>query len=191
MDDVLHVFLDRDLGQEKLLSKYMGESEKAVREVFRKARQASPCIVFFDEIDRLAPARGSGLDSASTDRVISQLLTELDGIEELKGVMVLAATNRPDLIDPALRRAGRFDIHIELPPPDEQARREILAIHTRRMPLAADVDLDAMARKTEGMTGADIESFCRKACLSAIRECVERGMAETGAGTLKVKAEHF
>jgi transitional endoplasmic reticulum ATPase len=174
-----------------LLSKWVGESEKAVREVFRKARQASPCIVFFDEIDALAPARGSGHDSTVTDRVISQLLTELDGIEELKGVIVLAATNRPDLVDPALLRAGRLDIQIELPPPDERARREVLAIHTRRMPLADDVDLDAMARKTGGMTGADIEAFCRRASLSAIRECVERGLTQTAAGTLHVKAEHF
>jgi transitional endoplasmic reticulum ATPase len=174
-----------------LLSKWVGESEKAVREVFRKARQASPCIVFFDEVDALAPARGSGHDSSATDRVISQLLTELDGIEELRGVVVLAATNRPDLIDPALLRAGRFDIQIALPPPDERARREILAIHTRRMPLADDVDLDVMTRQTEGMTGAGIEALCRQACLSAIRECVERGMAGTDLGNLKVTSGHF
>ncbi|MDP3064357.1 MAG: CDC48 family AAA ATPase [Chloroflexota bacterium] len=174
-----------------LLSKWVGESEKAVREVFRKARQASPCIVFFDELDALAPARGTGHDSAVTDRVNSQLLTELDGIEELRGVVVLAATNRPDLVDPALRRAGRFDIQIELPPPDELARREVFAIHTRRMPLAEDLNLDAMARQTEGMTGADIEAVCQQACLGAIRECVERGLTETGVGRLNVTAEHF
>lgn len=174
-----------------LLSKWVGESEKAVREVLRKAKQASPCIVFFDEVDALTPARGGGHDSSVTDRVISQLLTELDGIEELRGVIVLAATNRPDLVDPALLRAGRFDIQIELPPPDELARREIFAIHTRRMPLAEDVNLNAMARQTEGMTGADIEAVCRQACLSAIRECVERGLTETGVGRLNVTAEHL
>jgi transitional endoplasmic reticulum ATPase len=174
-----------------LLSKWVGESEKAVREVFRKARQASPCIVFFDEVDALAPARGSGHDSSVTDRVISQMLTELDGIEELQGVIVLAATNRPDLVDAALLRAGRFDMQIELPPPDESARQEIFVIDTRRIPLAEDVNLGAMARQTEGMTGADIEAVCRRACLSAIREFVERGIADVGVDNLKVAAEHF
>jgi transitional endoplasmic reticulum ATPase len=177
-----------------VLSKWVGESEKAVREVFRKARQASPCIVFFDEIDALAPARGSGHDSSVTDRVISQLLTELDGIEELQGVIVLASTNRPELVDPALLRPGRFDIRIELPLPDDRARQEIFAIHTRRTPLAEDVDLDDMARQTEGLVGADIEAICRQACLSAIREYVSRGLTRPpaqGPDSLKVQARHF
>jgi transitional endoplasmic reticulum ATPase len=174
-----------------LLSKWVGESEKAVREVFRKARQASPCIVFFDEVDALAPARGSGHDSSVTDRVISQLLTELDAIEELQGVIVLAATNRPDLVDAALLRVGRFDMQIELPPPDEGDRQEIFVIDTRHIPLAEDVNLGVMARQTEGLTGADIEAVCRRACLSAIREFVEGGIADAGVGRLKVAAEHF
>jgi transitional endoplasmic reticulum ATPase len=177
-----------------LLSKWMGESEKAVREVFRKARQASPCIIFFDEVDSLAPARGSGHDSQVTDRVISQFLTELDGIEELRGVTVLAATNRPDLIDPALVRPGRFDITIELPGPDEQARREILEIHTRGMPLAEDVDLDVMAREAEGLVGADIEALCHRASLAAIREVIDREMTSQDLPVLegaRIANRHF
>ncbi len=177
-----------------LLSKWMGESEKAVREVFRKARQASPCIVFFDEIDSLAPTRGNGHDSSVTDRVISQLLTELDGIEERRGVTVLAATNRADLVDSALLRPGRFDAHIELPAPDERARREILAIHTRGMPLAEDLDLEGMAGQTEGMTGADIEALCHRASLSVIREYINREMTSPGLPGLdavRVTAQHF
>ena len=174
-----------------LLSKWVGESEKAVREVFRKARQASPCIVFFDEIDALAPARGGGHDSSVTDRVISQLLTELDGIEELQNVTVLAATNRPDLVDPALLRSGRFDVRIDLSVPDEEARRQILAIHTRHMPLAEDADLKEMASQTQDTTGADIEAICREACLNAIRECVENGTVDTDPGDVRVAGRHF
>lgn len=157
-----------------LLSKWIGESEKAVREVFKKARQASPCIVCFDEIDALAPSRGSGHGSPATDRVISQLLTEMDGIEELRGVTVLGTTNRPDLLDPALVRPGRFDLTIELLPPDARARREIFAIHCRGMPLAADVDMDELARLTEGLTGAEIASICNDAGRAVIREAVGR-----------------
>ncbi|MBI2919114.1 MAG: CDC48 family AAA ATPase [Chloroflexi bacterium] len=174
-----------------LLSRWVGESEKGVREVFRKARQASPCIVFFDEIDALTPTRGSG-DSHVTERVISQFLTELDGIEELKGVTVLAATNRPDIIDPALLRAGRFDIQFELPCPDQAARRAIFAIHTRDKPLAEDVDLDGLAASTEGMVGADIEGMCRRASMLAIRQFVNAGPADTAdAGEFYVAACHF
>ncbi len=139
-----------------LLSKWVGESEKGIREVFKKAKQASPCIIFFDEIDAIAPTRGASADSHVTERVISQLLTELDGIEELKGVVVLAASNRPDIIDPALLRAGRFDFQLELPIPDEKTRLEIFKVHTRGKPLADDVDLESLAKVTEGMVGSDI-----------------------------------
>ena len=130
----------------ELLSKWVGESEKGVREIYKKARQAAPCIVFLDEIDALAPRRGDGTGNGVAERVVSQLLTEIDGIEEARGVVTLATTNRPDMLDPALMRPGRFDIHIQVAPPDAAARREILAIHTRNQPLAADVDLDALSR---------------------------------------------
>ena len=177
-----------------LLSRWVGESERGVREVFRKARQASPCIVFFDEIDALVPSRGVGGDSHVTERVVSQFLTEMDGIEELRGVTVLAATNRPDIIDPALLRAGRFDIQIELQPPDEQARREILAIHTRGKPLAKDVDLAGLASATEGVVGSDLEAICRRASMLAIREFLASSSGDSQApatGTLQVAARHF
>ncbi|PKO21440.1 MAG: AAA family ATPase [Chloroflexi bacterium HGW-Chloroflexi-1] len=154
----------------QLLSKWVGESEKGVREVFKKARQASPCIVFLDELDALAPARGAGGDSHVSERVVSQLLTEMDGIEELRGVVVLAATNRPDIVDPALLRPGRFDLRLELPPPDAAGRAAIFAVHTRGKPLAVDVDLARLVARTEGQVGADIEGICRQAALAAIRE---------------------
>jgi transitional endoplasmic reticulum ATPase len=154
----------------ELLSKWVGESERGIREVFRKAKQASPCIVFFDEIDAIAPIRGASSDSHVTERVISQFLTELDGMEELKGVIVLAATNRLDMVDPALLRPGRFDLRLELPTPDAKARLEIFNIHTRGKPLAADVDLKALADTTDGLVGADIEAICRRASMLAIRE---------------------
>jgi len=157
----------------ELLSKWVGESEKGIREVFKKAKQASPCIIFFDEIDSVVPRRGSEAASHVVDRVISQFLTELDGIEELKGIVVLAATNRLDIIDPALLRAGRFDFLLELPVPDEETRLEIFKVHTRGKPLAPDVDLKSLAGGTEGLVGADIESICRKASMAAIREFIE------------------
>ncbi len=141
-----------------LLSRWVGESEKGIREVFKKAKLASPCIIFFDEIDAIAPIRGASADSHVIERVISQLLTELDGIEELKGVVVLAASNRPDIIDPALLRAGRFDFQLELPVPDERARLEILKIHNRDKPLADDVDFRYLSKMTEGMVGSEIEA---------------------------------
>ncbi|HHO57232.1 MAG TPA: AAA family ATPase, partial [Thermoplasmatales archaeon] len=144
----------------EFLSKWVGESEKAVRETFRKARQAAPCIIFFDEIDAIAPSRGGMGDSHVTERVISQLLTELDGLEELRDVTVIAATNRPDIIDPALLRPGRFDRLIYIPPPDKKAREEIFKIHTRKKPLAKDVSIKELAEKTEGYTGADIAAVC-------------------------------
>jgi len=177
----------------ELLSKWVGESEKGIREVFKKARQASPCIIFFDEIDAIAPVRGGG-DAHVIERVISQLLTEMDGIEELKGVVVLAATNRPDIIDPALLRAGRFDLHLEVPLPDEKARLEILRIHTSGKPLADDIDLKALARATQGLAGSDLEALCRRASMLAIREFIDGLGREPEAADLTaftVAARHF
>ncbi len=157
----------------ELLSKWVGESEKGVREVFRKARQAAPCIVFFDEIDAIAPKRASGGgDSHVTERVISQILTELDGLEELKGVVMIGATNRPDIIDAALLRPGRFDRILQVPPPDKQARLEIFRIHTRKKPLSKDISLDKLSNLTDGLTGADIASICNIAAIHAIREYI-------------------
>ncbi len=154
----------------EVLSKWVGESEKAVREVFRKARMSSPAVVFFDEIDALVPRRGLGYgDSGVTERVISQLLTELDGITTLEDIVVLAATNRPDLIDPAILRPGRFDRLIYVPAPSEKGRLAILELYTKNMPLAEDVDLKALASMTKGYSGADIEALCREAALIALR----------------------
>ena len=172
-----------------LLSKWVGESEKGIREVFKKGKQASPCIIFFDEIDAMVPLRGSSGDSNVTERIISQFLTELDGIEELKGVVVLAATNRPDIIDPALLRTGRFDFQIELPIPDEATRATIFRIHTRGKPLADDVDLDFLARETEGSVGSDIEAICRRAAMLAIKEYIEHNKTEIS--DLKINRQHF
>ena len=180
----------------EILSKWVGESERAIREVFRKAKQAAPSIIFFDEIDAIAPVRGSGLgDSHVTERVISQLLTEMDGIEELRGVVVIAATNRPDIVDPALLRPGRFDKLLYVPPPDLEARKEILKIHTRKKPLADDVDLDDIAKRTEGYTGADLEALCNTAVMLAIREYIavnkDPEEAKKGVKRLKVHMRHF
>jgi len=175
----------------QLLSKWVGESEKGVREIFKKARQASPCIVFLDEIDALAPARGGGGDSHVSERVVSQLLTELDGIEELRGVMVLAATNRPDIVDSALLRPGRFDLQITLPPPDAKGRAAILAVHTRGKPLAADVDLQVLVGYTAGQVGADIESLCRRAAIAAIREFLAAHPDGGNAEELVITMKHF
>jgi len=172
-----------------LLSKWVGESERGIREVFKKAKQASPCIIFFDEIDAIAPVRGGSADSHGTERVISQFLTELDGIEELKGVVVLAASNRPDIIDPALLRAGRFDFQLELPVPDEKARLEIFKIHAKDKPLASDVNLEHLAKTTEGLAGSDIEAICRRASMLAIREFVNQG--EKNIAEFKIGARHF
>ncbi|MEM4643051.1 MAG: AAA family ATPase, partial [Candidatus Bathyarchaeia archaeon] len=154
----------------EVFSKWVGESEKAIREVFRKARMAAPAVIFFDEIDSLAPRRGLGYaDSGVTERVISQLLTEMDGIVALEGVVVMAATNRPDIVDPAILRPGRFDRLIYVPPPDEKSRLQILKIHTRSMPLAKDVNLEVIASMTNNYSGADIEALCREAALQALR----------------------
>ena len=172
----------------ELLSKYIGESEKGIREIFKKARTASPCIVFFDEIDSLVPQRGGGADSHVTERVVSQFLAELDGIEELKGVVVLGATNRLDMIDSALLRAGRFDFLLEVPKPSEECRRAIFNIHTKDKPLDRGVDLKKFAKLTEGLTGADIELICKKASMSAVRENLVR---EEIKKDFKIMASHF
>jgi transitional endoplasmic reticulum ATPase len=180
----------------ELLNKFVGESEKAIREVFRKARQASPCIIFFDEIDSVAPIRGSGAgDSNVTERVISQFLTEMDGLEELRNVVIIAATNRPDIVDPALLRPGRFDRMLLVPPPDLEARKQIFRIHTKKTPMAEDVKLDELARKTEGYTGADIASICNTAVMLSIKEHIGKAKdpedAKKKAKGLKVAKRHY
>ncbi len=154
----------------ELLSKWVGESEKAVRETFKKARQVSPCIIFFDEIDSLAPRRGRSMGSHVTEQVVNQILTELDGLEELHNVVVIAATNRPDIVDSALLRPGRIDRLIMVPPPGKKAREEIFKVHTRNMPLNENIDLKKLAEKTEDYSGADIEAVCREAGMLALRE---------------------
>ena len=154
----------------ELLSKWLGESEKAVRKIFRKARQVAPSIIFFDEIDAIAQLRGVDEGSRAVERVLNQILTEMDGLEELQGVMVIGATNRPDILDPALLRPGRFDRLVYVRPPDKKSRVAIFKIHTRDMPLADDVDIDVLAELTEGYVGADIEAICREAVMLALRE---------------------
>ncbi|HKV58641.1 MAG TPA: CDC48 family AAA ATPase [Ktedonobacteraceae bacterium] len=161
----------------ELLSKWVGESEKGVREVFRRAKQAAPCIVFFDEIDALAPRRGGEIDGHVGDRVIAQLLTEMDGVEGREGVIVVAATNRPELIDTALLRPGRFDLVVELDYPNEEERSVIFSIHTKGRPLAPDITMQELARLTEGRSGADIEAICRRAALLALREWIAPRLA--------------
>ncbi|MEE9134334.1 MAG: CDC48 family AAA ATPase [Nitrososphaerales archaeon] len=158
----------------ELLSKWVGESERGVREVFRRARQASPCIIFFDEIDALAPIRGLGNDSMATERVVSQLLTELDGMQALSGVVVIAATNRIDMIDPALLRAGRFDKILYMPLPDKDARKAILEIHLRDKKLVADVDVGKLTEMTDGLSGADIASVVNTAMSLVLQELIEK-----------------
>jgi AAA family ATPase, CDC48 subfamily len=159
----------------QLLSKWVGESERAVREVFRKARQVAPCVIFFDEIDSIAPMRGMGMDNRVSERVVNQLLTELDGMEKMEKVVVMAATNMPHLVDPALLRPGRFDRSILLNIPDKKERLEIFKIHTRMMPLSEDVDLKELAEFTENYVGADIEAICREAAILAIRDVLSNG----------------
>lgn len=156
----------------ELLSKWVGESEKGVRDIFKKARQASPCIIFFDEIDSLAPKRSGGADSHVTERVVNQILTEIDGIEPSQDIVIIGATNRPDLLDTALLRPGRFDRIILTPVPDKKSRLEIFKVHTKCMPLDG-VALEKIADRTEGYAGADIEAVCREAAMSALRESME------------------
>ncbi|WP_416840630.1 CDC48 family AAA ATPase [Haloferax sp. DFSO52] len=154
----------------QLLSKWVGESEKAIRQTFRKARQVSPTIIFFDELDALAPARGQDMGNNVSERVVNQLLTELDGLEDAGNVMVIAATNRPDMIDPALIRSGRFDRLVLIGQPEEKGREQILDIHTQASPLAPDVSLREIAEITDGYVGSDLESICREAAIEALRE---------------------
>ena len=180
----------------ELLSKWVGESEKGVREVFRKARQAAPCIIFFDEIDAIAPRRGGDFgDSHVTERLISQLLTELDGLEILTNVIVIGATNRPDIIDPALLRPGRFDRLLYVPPPDRDSRIQIIKIHTRKKPLADDVNVEQLADHTEGYTGADIASLSSAAVMLALREYIskykDQKEADNRVHELKIQMGHF
>jgi transitional endoplasmic reticulum ATPase len=161
----------------EIFSKWVGESEKAIREIFRKARMAAPSIVFLDEFDSIAPARGMDIsDSRVTERVISQLLTEIDGLVTLQNVVVIAATNRPDILDPAVLRPGRLDRRIYVPPPDENARLRILEIKTRNMPLDKSVDLTLLAKRMAGYSGADIESVCREAAFYAMRRDINSGV---------------
>jgi transitional endoplasmic reticulum ATPase len=153
----------------ELLSRWVGESERGVRETFQRAKQVAPCVLFLDELDALAPARG-GMGDPVSDRVIGQLLTELDGIEGRRGVVVVGATNRAELIDPAVLRSGRFDLVLDLALPDQAARRAVFAVHTRRRPLAPNISLDALARRTSGFSGADIEATCRRAANLALAD---------------------
>ncbi|OYT43213.1 MAG: hypothetical protein B6U88_01575 [Candidatus Aenigmarchaeota archaeon ex4484_56] len=157
----------------ELLSKWVGESEKKLREIFRRAKQTAPSIIFFDEIDALTRTRGTSRTEVA-DTIVSQLLTELNGIEELEGVVVIAATNRPDIIDPSLLRPGRFDRHILVPKPDEKARLQILKIHTKKMPLSKDVNLEEIAKKTDGYSGADLEALCKEAAILALKVNIEK-----------------
>ena len=164
-----------------LLSKWVGESEKGIRQVFERARQVAPCIIFFDEIDAIASKRGYDINR-TTERMLNQMLAEMDGLQDIKGIVVIAATNRPDILDPALLRPGRFDKLIFVGPPDEKARLEILKIHTRNMPLAKDVSIEEIAKKTEGYSGADLAAVCKEAALTALRE---------NKNAKEVKAKHF
>lgn len=180
----------------ELLSKWVGESEKGVREIFRKARQAAPCIIFFDEIDAIAPKRGGDFgDSHVTERLISQLLTELDGLEILTNVLVIGATNRPDIVDPALLRPGRFDRLLYVPPPDRDSRVQILKIHIKKKPLDETVDIEKLADQTDGYTGADIASLSSAAVMLALREHVSKYKdpkeAEQHKDELKINMKHF
>ena len=177
----------------ELLSKWVGESEKAVREIFRKARQAAPCVIFLDEIDSIAPVRGTAHDQGVTERVVSQILTEMDGLEPLHNVVVIAATNRVDMLDPALLRPGRFDRLVYIGPPDLEARKEILKIHTRGKPLEKDIDLDKLAAKMQNFTGAEIAAVCNEAVMLAIRDYVLGGgdLDESKIKNVKVGGKYF
>ncbi len=170
----------------ELLSKYVGESEHAVRDVFKKAKQVAPCIIFFDEIDALAPCRRESDGTRVSERVVSQLLTEMDGIEDLREVLILAATNRADIVDPALLRAGRFDIILNFPYPEEKELYEILKIHTRGKPISKDVKLKEIAALAKGFSGADIELLCQRSSMIAIREHIKNRKK-----SLKITPAHF
>ncbi len=172
----------------EILSKWVGESEKGMRQIFKKAKQSAPTIVFFDEVDAITSMRGLEVGARVGERVLNQLLTELDGIEELHNVMIIAATNRPDLIDTALLRPGRFDKVLLVPAPDDDARLEIFKVHTREMPLDEDVDLKRLVGRSEDYAGADIEGLCREAAMLAIREALKEG---ADLENKKVSSNHF
>ena len=165
----------------EVLTMWVGESERKIRELFRRARQVAPCIIMLDEIDALAPKRSGYSGTRVTETVVSQLLTEMSGLEDLKGVVVIAATNRPDIVDPALLRPGRIDRFVLIPPPDEASRLEIFKVHTKDMPIK-DINLKDVAKRTEGFSGADIESLCREAAMNALREDMK---------AKEVKKKHF
>jgi transitional endoplasmic reticulum ATPase len=176
----------------QLMSMWVGKTEEGIREIFKKARQTTPCIIFFDEIDSIAPKRSGADSSRVSERAVSQLQTEIDGIEELKGVVVLAATNRKDLLDGALLRAGRFDFQLEFPIPNREIKRTIFAIHTRGKPLAKDVDPEKLIELLgEKATGADIESLCRKASMLAIREFIHTAKDVKDKKKLFIQMRHF
>jgi transitional endoplasmic reticulum ATPase len=165
-----------------LLSMWVGKSEEGMRKIFERARQVAPCIIFFDEVDALAGKRGMESGTKVTERVLNQMLAEMDGLEDLKDVIILGATNRPDMLDSALLRPGRFDRILLVGAPTEEGRLQILKIHTSKMPLAKDVDLDDLAKKSEGYTGADLEALVREAAMLALREDMN---------SKQVKKKHF
>ena len=179
----------------ELLSKYVGESEKAIRETFRKARQAAPTIIFFDEIDSMVPTRGTAFDTGVTERMVSQILTEIDGLEELKNVVVVAATNRPDMVDPALLRPGRLERFIYVRPPDLKEREIIFNIHLKGKPIAPEIHIQELAQRTQGYVGADIEAICHEAAIIALRDWIKPGMdretVKIEALNVRIQKEHF
>jgi transitional endoplasmic reticulum ATPase len=184
----------------ELLSKWVGESERGIREVFRRARQASPCVIFFDEIDAIAPTRGGmegggGAASGTSDRIVSQILTEMDGISELHGVVVLAATNRPDMVDTALMRPGRFDRIIVVPNPDSQTRKKIIKIHSEGKPMGPDIDLQRIADMTDGFSGADTSAVANTAVSLVLHEYLAKyptpEEAAKHASEAQVMMRHF
>jgi len=164
----------------EVLSKWVGESEKAVRNIFKKAKQVAPCIVFFDEIDAIAAARGSDEGTNVSDRIVNQMLTSIDDLENIDNILIIAATNRPDMIDRGLIRAGRFDKILHVPVPDKEARKKIFKIYTKDMPLAKNVDIEKMVKRTEGYVGADIEGICRQAGLNALRKNIKSKIVKQG-----------
>nr|EGQ40344.1 MAG: ATP-dependent 26S proteasome regulatory subunit [Candidatus Nanosalinarum sp. J07AB56] len=177
----------------ELLDRYVGESEKAVREVFERAKQSAPTIIFFDEVDAVASDRDSTGDSSVGDRVVSQLLTELDRAADDPNLVVIAATNRRDALDPALLRPGRFETHIEVPNPDRAARKEILKVHMADKPLGPEIDIESLAEESEGFSGAELKAICREAALLAIQDVAdEHGeTANEHADEIEISKAHF
>jgi transitional endoplasmic reticulum ATPase len=175
----------------ELLSKYVGESERSVRELFARARQVAPCIVFLDEVEALVPKRGHD-HSPVTDRVVSQLLTEIDGVEALKDVWVIAATNRPDIVDDALLRPGRLDYQLEVPKPNLQARAAVLAVHLRSKPVDEAVDIAGLAERTDGLSAAEVRFVCDRAAMNAIRRVFPAaGVTVAAISDLRIRQEDF